>query len=534
MRQIIFLAGLILAAGSAARPAELRFAIAGDPKTFDPLQVAESHSETIRYLTAGVLIRINRTNGRAEPELAESWTLSPDGKSIALRLRTSLQFSDGSPLNSADVVRTLRRALDPKEASPAGDIFRASEGDPEIDASSPRDLTIRYKAVKPGLDHLFDQLAIIPTKTDKYPATAGPFHVTDHRPGQYVQLARNPHYWKRDSTGKPLPYIDSIRVDIQQNHDIELTRFLRGELHLIPTLNPENFSRVVKEKPAAARNLGPSLDSEFLWFNQAPSKTVPEWKRQWFTSAAFRHALSQSIHRDDIARVAYRGYAHAAAGPLSPANRIWFNAALRPVAFDFAAALRQLTAEGFRQQQVGGQERVLLDRQGHKVEFSIITNSGNRTREQMAALVQSDWAKIGVKVNIVTLDFGSLIERITKSMDYEACLLGFNNVDVDPGEQMNVWLSSGAQHPWWPKEKTPATEWEKRIDTLLLQQASSGDAAARKKAIDEVQKIAMEQEPILYLVNPDYLCAISPALKGVAAGAAPPQVWWNIEWLRIE
>ena len=104
MRQLLFLAGLIFAAGSAARPAELRFAIAGDPKTFDPLQVAESHSETIRYLTAGVLIRINRTNGKAEPELAESWTLSPDGKSISLRLRTGLQFSDGSSLNAADFV----------------------------------------------------------------------------------------------------------------------------------------------------------------------------------------------------------------------------------------------------------------------------------------------------------------------------------------------------------------------------------------------------------------------------------------------
>ena len=168
------------------------------------------------------------------------------------------------------------------------------------------------------------------------------------------------------------------------------------------------------------------------------------------------------------------------------------------------------------------------------MEFSVITNAGNRARERMAALVQSDWAKIGVKVNIVTLDFGSLIERIVKSMDYEACLLGFNNVDVDPAEQMNVWLSSGAQHAWWPREKTPATDWEARIDALLMQQASSGSAAARRKAIDEVQRIAMEQEPILYLVNPDYLYAISPALKGVAASAAPPHIWWNIEWLRIE
>ena len=523
------LTGLILFTVALCPAAELRFTMAGDPKTLDALQVAESHSETIRYLTGGVLLRINRTSGRLEPELAESWKVSADGKSIALHLRAGLKFSDGTSLFAADVVRTLQRALDPKEASPVGDTFRSASGAPEITTSSIRDVDIRYKTVKPGLDHLFDQLAIIAEKTAKYPATAGPFHVVDHRAGQFVQLARNPNYWKHDMAGRQLPYLDSIRIDIQQNDDIEMTRFLRGELHLIANLDPENFDRVAKEKPGAARNLGASLDSEFLWFNQAPSKTVPDWKRKWFLSTAFRRALSQSIHRDDIARVVYRGHAHAAAGPFSAANKVWFNAAMKPVAFDSAAALKELSAAGFALQ-----NGVLRDHEGHAVEFSVITNSGNRTRERMAALVQSDWAKIGVKINIVALDFGSLIERITKTMDYEACLLGFNNVEIDPSEQMNVWLSSGAQHPWWPNEKTPSTEWEKRIDALLLQQASSGNAAARKKAIDEVQKIAMEQEPVLYLVNPDYLCAISPSLQGVAPTAAPPQIWWNIEWLKLE
>ncbi len=99
-------------------------------------------------------------------------------------------------------------------------------------------------------------------------------------------------------------------------------------------MNPENFDRVAKQKPAAARNLGASLDSEFLWFNQAPSATVPEWKRKWFTSAAFRHAISASIQRDDMVRIVFRGHAHPGIGPFSPSNKFWFNASLKPLPFD--------------------------------------------------------------------------------------------------------------------------------------------------------------------------------------------------------
>ena len=181
-------------------------------------------------------------------------------------------------------------------------------------------------------------------------------------------LKRNPNYWKRDAAGKQLPYLDSIRIDIQPNRDIQLVRFLRGEIHLVGKLTPEGFDRVAKEKPAAARNAGASLDPEFLWFNQMPSAAVPEWKRKWFTSAAFRHAVSASIKRDDIARIVFRGHAHPAFGPISPANKFWFNAALKPLPYDPQAALRSLAAEGFRM--TGG---VLRDSGGHPVEFSIVT-----------------------------------------------------------------------------------------------------------------------------------------------------------------
>src|SRR5579862_3287801 len=103
---------------------------------------------------------------------------------------------------------------------------------------------------------------------------------------------------------------------------------------------------------------------------------------------------------------------------------------------------------------------VLRDRQGHPVEFAVITNAGNLAREKMAAMIQQDLAAIGIKLNVVTLDFASLIERLTKTYAYEACLLGLSNVDLDPNLQMNVWLSSASNHQWNPNQKAPATPWE--------------------------------------------------------------------------
>ena len=168
------------------------------------------------------------------------------------------------------------------------------------------------------------------------------------------------------------------------------------------------------------------------------------------------------------------------------------------------------------------------------MEFSLITNAGNAARENTAPLIQTDLGKIGIKVNIVTLDFSSLIDRIARTLDYEAALQGFNNVEIDPLDDLNVWLSSGAQHAWWPNQKSPSTPWEARIDELEKEQASTGSREIRRKAVDELQRIVVEQEPIVYLVNPDYLYAMSANVKGAQPSVAPPHIWWNVEWLKLE
>src|ERR1700693_4018920 len=132
--------------------AELRFSIPGEPKTFDALQVSEQSSELIRYLTGGVLVRVNRVTDQVEPELAESWKLGDGGRAITFRLRSGLRFSNGAPLTADDVARTLNSALDPKQAAPVGDLFRSENGNPGVRVVSPLEIEIRYSQPTPGID----------------------------------------------------------------------------------------------------------------------------------------------------------------------------------------------------------------------------------------------------------------------------------------------------------------------------------------------------------------------------------------------
>jgi len=150
----------------------------------------------------------------------------------------------------------------------------------------------------------------------------------------------------------------------------------------------------------------------------------------------------------------------------------------------------------------------------------------------MAAMIQQDLHAIGIRVNVVTLDFPSLIDRMTQSFNYEACLLGLTNLDLDPSAQMNVWLSSAGEHQWNPSQKTPATAWEAEIDRLMQAQAAELKPERRKALFDRVQQIVWEQEPFLYLINKNSLMAFSPKLHNTAPATVQPQAFWNIEVLR--
>jgi peptide/nickel transport system substrate-binding protein len=529
LAQTIVFSLLVCPAMPAQTGGELRFCLRSEPKNLNPLQANDDASETVRYLTGGVLVRVNRVTQKIQPEIATDWAISEGGKKVRFKLRPGLRYSDGTPFSADDVAYTMQQLMDPALHSSTGDAFRSGEGTVSTRVVSPAVIEILFPAPVANVISLFDTVAIVSSKSPlKEMAALGPFYVAEHKPGSYLSLKRNPYYWKKDSTGRQLPYLDSVRLDIEQNRDLEALRYERGEIHLINSVTPAIFEKLSGDKAGQVRDAGTSTDTEQLWFNQVPSAPIPAYKRAWFASTEFRRAISEAVNREDLARIVYREHAHAAVSVTPPTNTFWFNSALKPHAFDPGGALRRLEQQGFRLDQ-----DVLRDRDGNAVEFSIVTNAGNKPRENMATMIQQDLKKIGVKVNVVTLDFNALLERISQTYNYEACLLGFLNADLDPNSQMTIWLSSGDDHQWNPKQKSPATAWETEIDRLMRAQASSMDQHKRKEYWDKVQKIVWEQEPFLYLVNKDALVAISPAVKNAQPSVFRPQAYWNIEELAL-
>lgn len=520
----------LFVATSALAQGELRFCLRTEPKTFDPLKVEDDASFAIRYLTGGTLVRMNRQTQVLEPELAQSWKVSNDGRQISFKLRSGISFSDGTPFSAEDVAYTVQQLMDPALHSPTGDAFRSGPGKVETKVIAPTQISITFPAPVAGLDRQFDQVAIMSAHSPKKEmAVLGPFMVAEYKPGATVLLKRNPNYWKADGQGHKLPYLDSIMLDIQPNRDVEMLRFKRDELDLINSLDSEYYDKLAQTSPQVVHDAGPSLDSEQMWFNEVAKAPLPGYKKAWFRSASFRRAISSAINRDDLAKVVFRGHAQPAIGPVSPANKFWFNAKLKLTEYSPEAALKALQGDGFR-----SENGTLKDKEGNAVVFSIITNAGNKYRERMATMIQEDLQKIGIKVNVVTLDFPSLIERMTQTFDYEAILLGLTNVGLDPNEQMNVWLSSSENHQWNPQEKAPETAWEAEIDDLMRTQAASALPKKRKEAFDRVQEIVFEEQPFIYLVNRNALSAIAPTVHGASPVILAPQTYWNAEQLSVK
>lgn len=517
----------VLQAQSAPSTNELAWSLKYDPKTLDPAKVDDQAAETLRYLTGGVLLRLNRHTQQIESSLAERWTVSPDGRLITFYLRKNLRFSDGSPLAARDVIATLTRVLDPATNAPVAEEFLAPR---EVSFDSPDPLTIRVHLPRRvvAIAKVFDEIAIEPDgRPTESRITAGSFVLCEYRRGDSIRLQRNPYYWKHDGSGVPLPYLASVRLDILGNREQDQIRFMRGRYQLIDSLPSESYNLLARSNPESMHDLGPSLNTEQMWFNQAAQAPLPVWKKDWFQNRSFRMAVSCAINRADLARIAYDGHATAANGFISPANKLWYNTHLQPISLDVQNATRMLAEEGFHKD--AGH---LVDRKGHPVVFSILTNAGNHSREKMASLIQQDLAVLGMQVNIVTLDFPALIERLMHSQDYEAALLGLSDVDPDPSSVMNIWLSSSPNHQWSPSEAKPATEWEAEIDRQMQLQAQAGDSATRKRAVDRVQQIAYDQQPFIYLVYPNLLCAVSPQLSGAELSTLHPGVIANIDLMR--
>jgi peptide/nickel transport system substrate-binding protein len=243
--------------------------------------------------------------------------------------------------------------------------------------------------------------------------------------------------------------------------------------------------------------------------------------------------VSAAVDREAIVRLVYQGRGAALWGPVTPGNRRWVDTAISHPVRSLDKARELLREAGFKWTSGASGQSALVDAGGKLVEFSIVTSSSNADRTKMAALIQDDLKQLGMRVQVVPLEFRSLVDRITQTKEYDACVLGLVSFDADPNSDINVWLSSGGMHIWNPSQARPATPWEAEMDHLMVAQLTATSDAQRKKLYDRVQEILAENQPVIFLASPHILVGAKDTIGNFHPAVLEPYVLWNIEQLYL-
>jgi len=544
---------LVAANNPGTNGGRLVVALRAEPKTLNPVLSNDASSREVLSQMTADLIHINRYSQQSEPSLAKSWSVSPDGLHYILQLRRGLRFSDGTPLDAEDVLFTFRVYLDEKVNAPQRDTLIVADKPVVVRKTGP--YTVAFDMAQPyaSAERLFDSIAILPHHLLEGPysegkftqawnlgvpsgqiAGLGPFRLKQYVPGQHITLERNPYYWKVDSKGNRLPYLDEVTFLFAGNEDAEVLRFESGETEIVNRISAENY--VVLEKQQTSRgfklyDLGPGLEYNFLLLNL--NATLPprdngiRSKQAWFGDIKFRQAISSAIDRDGINRIVYKGRGSPILTHVPPGNRLWIDQKLPHPARSLDRSRELLKSVGFSWRSDGS----LIDSHGSEVEFSIVASASSNQRLQMATMIQQDLKELGIRVQVVPLEFRTMLDRVLQTHDYEAAVMGLGGGDVDPNSQVNVWLSSGDDHFWNLGETKPATPWEAEMDSLMKRQMSTLSAKERKQLFDGVQEIEVEDVPFIFLVSPNVLVGAKVRVHNFKPAILDSHTLWNSEEL---
>lgn len=552
-----------------------------DPKTFN-FALNQEFPSIFLFCFRG-LTREEGTTGELQPDLAESWQISPDQRRIVFTLRDGLQWSDGQPLTADDVVFTYRDVIfNPKIPAEAQEVLRIGDSRtlPEVrklderrvefllaepfapflaaTAGPPTDIVILPKHVlEPSVQTLDANgnplfLSTWGTNTDpRQIVVNGPYQIESYRPGERVIYRRNPYYWERDAQGQPLPYVERIIWQIAESTDSQLLSFRSGDLDVVGDvrpLRPEYFSLLKREEKRGRFTVyvgGPWSGTTFITFNLNQGRNakgqpfVDPVKSRWFNTLEFRQAIAYAINRPRIINNIYRGISELQNSPISVQSPYYLppEQGLRVYDYNPERAKQLLQSVGFRYSATGE----LHDAEGNRVEFTLHTNAGNRIREAMGTQIREDLAQIGIRVNFSPINFNTLIGKTSDTRDWDCVLLGFTG-GVEPHAGANLWMSNGSSHLFnlGPQPGQPAmtdwvvSDWEQEIDRLFQAGARQFDPALRKPYYDRFQQIAQEQLPVIHLVHEIALMAVRNRVEGIDYNGLPSWGLWNIQYLNIQ
>jgi peptide/nickel transport system substrate-binding protein len=571
----IALAGCSLRTAAARLP-QLVLPIASDPSTFNYLLNESLFSLFVYGNLYEGLIGENGVTKEVEPRLAESWTFSPDQLRIEFTLREGLKWSDGQPLTADDVMFSFEDLyLNPKIPTSVKDVIKVGEQGAFPSIRKLDDRRIEFTVPEPFAPFLRNVggLPILPahilresvqkndgkgnliflstwgTDTDPRKIIAnGPYVMASYTPGQRVIFRRNPYYWRKDDRGQPQPYVERIVTQIVASEDGQLLSFRSGDLDGF-VINPDSFQLMKQgEKDGNYKiyNGGPDPGSRFLTFNLNKAKNdkgqpyVNPLHSQWFNNLAFRKAVAYGINRDRMKNNIYQGVAALQDSPFDSGNPFYLAPEKGGKAYNYDPELsKQFLKEGGFQYNAKGE---LLDQAGNRVTFVLLVKSEEKARVSAAAQIQQDLTRLGMKVDLQVMAFNSVLQRLL-SRNWECYIGGFGGGGSDPHSNSNIWLSNASSHQFnqGPQEGEPpitgweVSDWEKEIDRLFAAGARELDDEKRRVYYDQFQKLAQEQIPFIYLMNPLNTVAIRDRVQNVkfsAAGAAYMN-FWNIHEIQV-
>ncbi|SDK30740.1 peptide/nickel transport system substrate-binding protein [Methylophilus rhizosphaerae] len=486
-------------------------AMPSDPSSLIFMVAGESASSAITANLFNSLLTYDQNLDLAG-ELAESWQVSPDQKTLTFHLKPGLVWADGHPLTSEDVFFTWQAIIDEKTRSPY-----ASDYQLVTKAETPDKLTfvVHYdEAFSPSLDS-WAGLQILPkhklagqdlhtTSFAQKPLGSHYYQLKEWRHGEYIKLEKNPK-----SVLGPAN-IDHLVERIIPDPGAQFLELMADNIDSL-SMDPITYARIIPSRPElqAWLNQYESLGNSYtyLGFNL---------KRQPFKDIRIRKAINLAIDKQEIIDGVYLGLGEQIASPYKPGTR-WSNPELKPYPFDPQQARSLLAEAGYKDSDGDG----ILEKDGKKLSFEVLTNHGNKEREKTAVIIQRRLKEVGIEIRIRTIEWASFITRFIKTGDFDAVVLGWQ-LGLEP-DQFGIWHSSQQK----PGQFNFIGYNNPKVDQLLERGRREFDPDKRMHIYHQFAEVLYEDSPIVYLSAGYNLTAIHKRVRGIMDPVPPAGVGYD-------
>lgn len=481
----------------------------GEPSILIPMLASDSASHDVAGLVFNGLVKFDKDLS-VIGDLAESWDISEDGLNITFHLRKDVRWQDGKPFTAEDVLFGYKTIIAPETPTAYKEDYLQVK---EVSIPDPYTFKVTYKKpFAPALTswgnltvlpkHLLKGKDITKSELGRRPIGMGPFKFVEWKAGDSVILEANPDYFE----GRP--YIDRYIYKIIPD---QATMFLELQALNIDWmgLTPLQYARQT-DTPFFRKNFRkyryPSFAYTYLGFNLKDPR---------FADKRVRQAIAYAIDKQEILDGVLFGLGSIATGPYVP-NTWPYNPNVKRYEYNPDKAVMLLREAGWEDSDGDG----ILDKDGRPFEFTILTNQGNTLRIKTATIIQWRLAKIGVKVNIRTVEWSTFINEFVDKRRFEAIILGWS-IGLDP-DQYDIWHSSKTGE----KEFNFVSYKNPEVDELLEKGRRTFDIEERKRYYYRLQEILAEDLPYIFLYVPDALPIVNSRFHGIEP--APIGIGYNL------